>query len=302
MKYILLALLLIVAAIGIRYGAIILKYKSEAEKLVDEKGRAAFTESLTTIVYDADGEELAQFSSAKNSYYITIDEIPYMAQKIFIAIEDRSFYEHSGVDYSAVARAVLALIQNEGEVTQGGSTITQQLARNIFLSHEVSLERKIKEVFIARKIEKEYSKEEILEFYINDIYFANGFYGLEAASKGYFGKSAVDLSLSELAFVCSIPNNPTLYDPLVNFENTMKRRDRVLKQLYELGYIEQQTYQEALEEEIVLSPDVKTINSNYAETFIRYSATIELMRLNGFEFKNSFNSDAEEEEYEKQYD
>ena len=197
MKYILLALLLIVAAIGIRYGAIILKYKSEAEKLVDEKGRAAFTESLTTIVYDADGEELAQFSSAKNSYYITIDEIPYMAQKIFIAIEDRSFYEHSGVDYSAVARAVLALIQNEGEVTQGGSTITQQLARNIFLSHEVSLERKIKEVFIARKIEKEYSKEEILEEFAESNY-------------GTFKKAVADVVVDEITKI------KTRYDELIS--------------------------------------------------------------------------------------
>lgn len=300
-KYILLALFLVMLAVGLRYGYIILKYKHEAEALVDEKGKAAFTESLTTIVYDADGEELTEFSSDKNSYYLKFDSIPYMAQKIFIAIEDRNFYEHSGVDYSAVARAVLALIQNNGEVTQGGSTITQQLARNIFLSHEVSLERKIKEVFIARKIEKEYTKNEILEFYINDIYFANGFYGLEAAAKGYFGKSAVDLTLSELAFVCSIPNNPTLYDPITNMENTLKRRDRVLKQIYDQGYIDQDTYNEALAETITLSPDAKNINNNYVETFIRYSATIELMKQQGFVFKNSFSSDEEEEEYDNNY-
>ena len=300
--YIFLALFLVMLAVGLRYGYVLLKYKQSADALVDEKGRAAFTESLTTIVYDADGEELAEFSSDKNSYYLKSDSIPYMAKKIFIAVEDRNFYEHSGVDYSAVARAVFALVQNKGEVTQGGSTITQQLARNIFLSHEVSLQRKIKEVFIALKIEKEYTKDEILEFYINDIYFANGFYGLEAASKGYFEKSAMDLTLSELAFVCSIPNNPTLYDPLTNMENTLKRRDRVLKQIYELGYINQDTYQQALAETITLSPDVKKMNNNYVETFIRYSATIELMKQEGFVFKNSFASDTEQEEYDKKYD
>lgn len=300
--YILLALLLVLLAVGIRYGIVILQYKSEAESLVDEKGKAAFTESLTTVVYDVYGDELTELSSDKNTYYLKFDEIPYMAKQIFITIEDRKFYKHSGVDYMAVGRALLELIKNEGEVTQGGSTITQQLARTVFLSNEVSLERKIKEVFIARKLEKEYDKDQILEFYINDIYFANGFYGIEAAARGYFSKSAVDLSLSELAFVCSIPNNPTLYDPLDNMENTLKRRDRVLKQIYEQGYIDEAAYQEALEETITLSPEIDNNTSNYVETFIRYSTTIELMKQEGFQFRNSFDSEEEEENYEKEYD
>lgn len=300
-KYFFLILLVILLIGGIKYGSVILKYKSEVEKMVDEAGREAFTESLTTIVYDADGNELTEFSSAKNSYYLTMDEIPEMAKKIFVAIEDRKFYKHPGVDYSAVARAVLELIKNDGAVTQGGSTITQQLARNIFLTHEVSIERKMKEIFIALKLEKEYEKDEILEFYINDIYFANGFYGLEAASKGYFSRTASELSLSELAFICAIPNNPTLYDPFTNYENTVKRRDRVLKQLYELSVINQETYREALSEEIVLKPDEKTMGSNYAETFIRYSATIELMKQEGFVFQNSFTDSNAEEAYNEFY-
>lgn len=300
-KYIFLVLFLILLAVGIRYGSIVLKYKSEAEALIEEKGDDAFTDSLTTVVFDADGAELAEFSSDKNSYYLKSEEIPYMAKKIFIAVEDRKFEKHSGVDYVAVARAFVELIKNNGEVTQGGSTITQQLARNVFLTHEVSIERKLKEIFIARKLEKKYSKDQILEYYINGIYFANGFYGLEAAAKGYFQKSAVDLSLSELAFVCSIPNNPTLYDPMTNMENTLKRRDRVLKQIYEQGYITQNTYNEALAEVITLSPDIKSSSNNYVETFIRYSATIELMKERGFIFKNSFSSSAEEEEYDRNY-
>lgn len=302
LRYVFLALFVVLFAVGLRYGYVLLQYKHTAEALVDEKGKGAFTESLTTIVYDVYGEELTELSSEKNSYYLAFDEIPYMAKKIFIAIEDRNFYKHSGVDYKAVGRAVLELIRNEGEVTQGGSTITQQLARGTYLSYEVSLERKIKEVFIARKLEKEYSKDEILEFYINDIYFANGFYGVEAAAKGYFGKSAVDLTLSQLAFVCSIPNNPTLYDPLNHMENTLKRRDRVLKQIYEQGYVNQEDYRAALEEAIVLSPDVRTGNNNYVETFVRYSATVELMRERGFEFQYSFQNSTEEEEYDAKYD
>ena len=162
-KYIFFALLIVLIAVGIKCGSVLLKYKHDAEALVDEKGKAAFTESLTTIVYDTYGDELTELSSAKNSYYLKFDEIPYMVKKIFIAIEDRNFYKHSGVDYKAVARAVMELIRNDGEITQGGSTITQQLARGTYLSYEVSFERKVKEVFIARKLEKEYSKDDILE-------------------------------------------------------------------------------------------------------------------------------------------
>ena len=300
-RYIFLVLFLIMLAAGVKYGSVLLKYKSEAEALIEEKGENAFTESLTTIVFDADGKELAEFSSNKNSYYLKSDAIPYMAKMIFITTEDRKFNEHGGVDYTAVARAFIELIKNNGEVTQGGSTITQQLARNIFLTHEVSIERKLKEIFIAVKLEKKYKKDQILEFYINDIYFANGFYGLEAAAKGYFKKSAMDLSLSELAFVCSIPNNPTLYDPMTNMENTLKRRDRVLKQIYDQGYIDQNTYNQALEETITLSPDIKSSKNNYAETFIRYCATLELMKQRGFVFQYSFESSAQEEEYDKNY-
>ncbi len=300
-KYSFLVLFLVLLGVSVHYGSIVLKYKSEAEALIEEKGENAFTDSLTTVVFDADGAELAEFSSDKNSYYLKSEEIPYMAKKIFIAVEDRKFEKHSGVDYAAVARAFVELIKNNGEVTQGGSTITQQLARNVFLTHEVSIERKLKEIFIARKLEKKYKKDQILEYYINGIYFANGFYGLEAAAKGYFQKSAVELSLSELAFVCSIPNNPTLYDPMTNMENTLKRRDRVLKQIYDQGYITQDTYNEALAEVIALSPDIKNSSNNYVETFIRYSATIELMKQRGFIFRYSFSSSAEEEEYDKNY-
>lgn len=300
-RNILLLLFIALMVVGIRYGIVILQYKSAAEALVDEKGKGAFTESLTTVVYDTYGDEMAELSSAKNSYYLSSDEIPYIVKQIFVVIEDRNFYKHSGVDLKAVIRAAVELVKNDGEVTQGGSTITQQLARGTYLSYEVSVERKIKEMFIARKLEREYSKDDILEFYINDIYFANGFYGIEAAAKGYFGKSANDLSISETAFICGIPNSPTRYDPFNHMEDTLKRRDRVLKQLYEQGILEESVYQQALGETITLSPDVKS-NNNYVETFVRYSATLELMKQNGFEFQSDFKNKTEREAYETKYD
>ena len=142
-------------------------------------------------------------SAEKDSFYLESDEIPYIVKRTFVTSEDRKFYDHKGVDYKAVLRAFFALIKNDGEVTQGGSTITQQLARNIFLSHEVSLERKVKEMFIASELEKAYTKDEILEFYINNIYFGNGYYGIEAASMGYFNKTITELSNSEMIFLCA---------------------------------------------------------------------------------------------------
>ena len=117
-----------------------------------------------------------------------------------------------GIDYKAIIRAAWAMIR-DGEVSQGGSTITQQLARNVFLSHERTWERKMEEIFIATELEKKYSKDKILEFYLNNIYFGNGYYGIQAASRGYFDLDVKNLNLSQMVFLCAIPNNPTLYHP-----------------------------------------------------------------------------------------
>lgn len=286
--------------LGFKYGPTILKYREEADKMVEEGGEAAFKSALTSTVYGSDGQVIFELSSNKSSYYLPNKKIPYLVKRAFIITEDRSFYDHPGVDVKAVMRAVVAYVQNSGEVTQGGSTITQQLARGIFLSYEVSMERKLKEMFLALKMEKEYSKDQILEYYINNIYFANGFYGIEAAAHGYFNKSAVELTLSQMMFLCAIPNNPTLYDPLTKMDNTIKRRNRILEQMYEFGEIDEELLVQASNEEIILEKPEKMFN-NYEETFIRYSATLELMRMDGFAFKNDFDSDEEQAEYEEKY-
>lgn len=285
---------------GIKYGKVISKYKNEAKAMVEAGGDEIFKKSLTSIVYDKNGDVLAELSGNKDSYYLSIEKIPYIVKKAFLVSEDRKFYEHGGVDYSAVMRAVVALVQNDGEVTQGGSTITQQLARNIYLTHEVSIERKLKEIFIAWELEDKYGKDQILEFYINNIYFGNGLYGIEAASRGYFNVGASELTISQMVFLCAIPNNPTLYDPLTSIENTLKRRDRILKQMLDFGEIDEGTYLAAINENITLTLSQKVVN-NYTETFIRYCATIELMRLDGFEFKYKYETDIEKEEYDAKY-
>lgn len=304
-KKILLGLFFVIIAailfIGIKYGVKLYEYDKEAKRLVKEGGEEIFKANQTSIIYDADGNVITELIGERDSYYLDYKDIPYFVKAALITSEDRNFYSHSGVDYKAVIRAFLVLLQNKGEITQGGSTITQQLARNVFLSHKVTMGRKIKEMFIAKEIEKKFSKDKILEFYINNIYFGNGYYGIEAAARGYFSKSVTELSLGEIAFICAIPNNPTLYDPYTNSDETTLRKNRILKQMYENDDIDKQMYEAALYTTIVLYPSENKTN-NYIETYVRYCATISLMSNSGFEFKYYFDSDEEKEKYEKEYE
>ena len=173
---------------------------------------------------------------------------------------------------------------SKNSISQGGSTITQQLARNIYLTHTVRWERKVEEIFIAIALENKYSKDEILEFYINNIYYANGYYGIQAASRGYFGKDADELTLSETAFLCAIPNSPSLYDPLTSGENTLKRRDLILENMYKDGKISQEEYEEALAEDIVLTNSSPSFTRTWAHTYIYECAARALMEATGEDY------------------
>lgn len=193
------------------YAQQISQLKSEAEQYVKTSSPSTFKASQTSVVYDANGNQISVLKGEKDVYYLSFDQIPTNVTAAIISIEDKKFYQHGGVDYKAIMRAVLAMLR-DGEVTQGGSTITQQLARNVFISQEKTWQRKMEEIFIALQMEKKYTKNEILEFYLNNIYFGNGYYGIQAASKGYFNTTVDQLDLSQIAFLCAIPNNPSLYD------------------------------------------------------------------------------------------
>ena len=166
----------------------ILRMSRIAKAFVDSSTASTFKESKTTLVYDTNGNELCKIKSSKDMYYVDFSDIPLTLDNAFVVMEDRDFYNHDGIDYKAIVRAAI-VNQKSNEIAQGASTITQQLARNIFLTQEVTWQRKIEEIFIAWGLEKKYSKEQILEFYLNNIYFGNGYYGVEAAAKGYFNKS-----------------------------------------------------------------------------------------------------------------
>lgn len=282
-----LVLLLLLVAGGVYfflrgYAGEIKELKSEADAIARSSTPADFRSAETSIVYAVDGSRISTLSAERDSYYLEAAKIPYNVKAAIVSIEDKKFYEHEGVDKKAILRAVYVMLKN-GEASQGGSTITQQLARNIYLTMDRTWQRKMEEIFLAQDLEKKYTKDEILEFYLNNIYFANGYYGIEAASRGYFSKSASELSLSETAFLLAIPNSPTYYDPLTNFEHTVERRDRILTNMFEDDVIARTSYNLALSETITLNRPVNTKNV-YVETYAYYCATRALMELKGFPF------------------
>lgn len=284
---------------GSGYGKKIENLYRDAKAKVAASSEDTFKASQTSLVYDSSGNLLSALKGEKDVYYLEIDSIPYDVKTAFISTEDKKFYSHHGIDLKGIMRAVKAIITDR-KISQGGSTITQQLARSIYLSYEKTWERKVEEMFIAMELEKLYDKSEILEFYINNIYFANGYYGIQAASKGYFNRDVKELSLSQMVFLCAIPNNPSLYDPVVNMENTLKRRDRILLSMKDDGKITEEEYEAAVSEEIVLDRPT-TAKNNYAETYIYYSATRKLMEAGGFTFQYKFEDEAEREEYDEAY-
>ena len=277
------------------------EYKQMAEHVVGESTPDTFRLQESSYIYDDDGDVIAKLSKDEDSYYLPYDEIPVEAIQAFVAVEDRTFWENSGIDLKGIFRVGLRFLYTEGEEVHGASTITQQLARNRFLTNEVSLERKAKEMLIAMELTDKYSKEQIMEFYINDISFANTYYGLEAASIGYFGKSSKELSLSQIAYLCAIPNSPTYYNPYRHPENALKRRDKILDDMLEMEYITQEEHDAAVEEEIVIQrPDYGF--HNYETTYAVDCAVRYLMELDGFEFEYGFTGDKEYEQYSEQYD
>lgn len=275
---------------------------AEAKKLADESTVDTFKDGKTTVIYDKNGDQLCTMKASKDMYYIDFDSIPSVLADSFVVMEDRDFYNHSGIDIKAIVRAMIANKRND-TIVQGASTITQQVAKNVFLTQEVTWERKIKEIFLSWELEKKYSKEQILEFYLNNIYFSNGYYGVEAAAKGYFGKSANELSVSEQAFIAAIPNNPTKYNPLTNYDATLARRNLILKELNAADYIDSMTYNTALAEEITVSGSGEKVSTknNSVETYARHCATEELMKYCGFVMRNNFESEDEYNSYEELY-
>ena len=243
MKFVKYLLILAVCCILLGAGSIFGLYKFIEPQLPDVATLKDVRLQIPMQVYTADGELIAQYGE-KRRIPVTLDQIPPVMVKAFIATEDSRFYEHHGVDPVGIFRAASVALFS-GHASQGASTITQQLARNFFLSPERTLTRKIKEVFLAIRIEQLLTKDEILELYLNKIYLGYRAYGVGAAAQVYFGKSVDELSLSEIAVIAGLPKAPSTFNPLYSLDRATSRRNVVLSRMLSENYITQAQYDEA---------------------------------------------------------
>lgn len=211
-------------------------------------------------VYSRSGELIAEFGEKKR-IPLEYEQFPPAMIQAILAAEDERFFEHPGVDYQGLLRAAIQMALT-GEKRQGGSTITMQVARNFFLTREKTIIRKLREIFLALKIEKELSKEEILSLYLNKIYLGHRSYGVAAAAQVYYGKDLEQLSIPQLAMIAGLPKAPSSYNPIVNPDRALLRRNYVLRRMLEIGYLDSEDYQEMVNEPITaylhtLTPEVE---------------------------------------------
>ncbi|MCX8029974.1 MAG: penicillin-binding protein 1A [Thermodesulfovibrionales bacterium] len=221
----------------------------------------------STIIYSSDGRVLGELF-VERRIFIPEDSIPPLVKLAFVAIEDQRFYSHPGIDVIGILRALYKDIL-AGDIVEGGSTITQQLAKMLFLTPEKSILRKIKEAIISAQIEKKYTKDEILGIYINQVYFGARAYGIEAAAQAYFGKSTFELNLAEIALLAGMPKAPSSFSPFKNPKKAFLRRQIVLNKMYENGFITKEQMQSANAEPLPQKINPRRYNAPYFVEFLR---------------------------------
>lgn len=203
-------------------------------------------------IYDNNGNVMYESNFKKNMQWTSIEDIPQFVQDAFVSVEDKRFYYHAGFDPIRITKAISTNLLH-GDILQGGSTITQQYAKNLFLTNEQTVTRKIHEFFYAARLEMQYNKKEILEGYLNTAYFGHGIYGIRSASRYFFDKDMKDLSIGETAMLVGIPNGPSIYSPYLHKENAIKRQHLILNLLQENGMITTDEKRKAIEEPLTLS-------------------------------------------------
>ena len=236
----LIAVLFVVGALAVF--AIIIKYRLELpniQSMVED-----YKPQMATTIYDKNNN-VVDVLEAESRDAVKLEDVSPYVKEAFLAIEDKKFYSHHGLHFKGIIRAILTNFL-KGKATQGGSSITQQLAKNAFLTPERTFSRKVKEAILTYQIERTYTKDEILERYLNEIYFGSGSYGIKNAADQYFRKDPKDLNIAEAALLAGIPNRPTKYDPNRSLENALHRQQIILKEMFEDGRITKEEYEEAL--------------------------------------------------------
>ena len=296
---------LIMAAAGlILYAAVkpeLDKCREIAYDKLAQMDRSDFSMLSDTVIYDKDGKQIGLIN-AGHYQYMDINHISMNLQNGYIAQEDRRFKNHNGVDWIATFRAGLALIKHGGEVTQGGSTITQQVIKNTYLTQERTFTRKIVEILLAPELEKKYSKADIIEFYCNTNFYGHRCYGVEAASLYYFGKHAEDLAPEEAAVLIGISNSPSAYDPVSHPDASKNKRDDVLKSMNEVGYLSNENYEKAVSSPLkIVQKETEGTDENYQSSYAIHCAALELMKMDGFEFQYTFDNKEDYTLYSERY-
>jgi penicillin-binding protein 1A len=259
------------AAIAIIIGFCLIYHYSE--HLPNYKSLANYYPPSVTRIYSRDGTLIEEYA-VERRVFVPINSLPQSLIEAFVAAEDKNFYHHSGVDITSTIRAAIASINNilQNKRVEGGSTITQQVVKNFFLTPERSIERKIKEAILSYMISNSFSKERILELYLNQLYLGYSAYGVAAAASVYFNKSVDELTLSEAAFLAGLPKAPSAFNPKKNYTRSKERRDYVIHRMLEDGYISEKSAKEALGTEIVLSnkkEEFRSISAGYYAEKVR---------------------------------
>jgi penicillin-binding protein 1A len=259
----------------------------EVDQIVD------YNPKLTTTIYDRNGKLIANLFD-EHRVYVAIEEVPGRLIEALVAIEDTKFYEHSGINVDAIIRAIIKDIQARAFV-EGASTLTQQLVKTKLLSRDKKIMRKIKEVLLAMRLETILSKDEILERYLNEVYFGHGYYGVKTAANGYFDKELKDLTLKESAMLVSLPKAPSFYDPTKRYEENIRRANSVITRMRDLGWIDETSYLQAIQE----MPKVydKTLSENKApyvvdEVLRRFNK--DDIRSGGYKIETTIDLDAQQ--------
>ena len=250
------------------------------------------SESSTIYYQDSSGQwlELVTLAGEQNRIWVDYDQIPWYMEKALVAIEDKRFYQHKGVDWYRTAGAFVEMFAKM-ETSYGGSTITQQLIKNLTGEDDVTIQRKLTEIFAALELEKTYDKQEIVEWYLNAVYFGEGAWGVQTAAQTYFGKNVSELTLAQCACIVGITNKPTLYDPFYNEEKNKERQETILREMYDQGFIDYQTYIDAVNEDIssalVHSPGEEYSQEiyTYYEEMVVDDVITDLMELKGISYK-----------------
>jgi len=287
---------LLIAAGGLIF-AVLIFFFNVTRSLPDPGDIADIRVSQSTKIYDREGKALLyEIYGEEKRTIIASEEIPDLVRQATISIEDDSFYEHPAFDWRGVVRAVFVnLIQ--GRIAQGGSTITQQLAKNAFLTNEKIFSRKAKELVLAVRLEEEYTKDEILDLYLNQVPYGGNAYGIEAAARVFFDKSAGDLSLNEIAVLAALPQSPSYYSPWgSHVDQLVERKNIVLRRMRELGYIDDAQLESASEfvPDIIDQPETGISAPHFViqvQDYLREKYGEDALRVDGLKVITTLDSD-----------